>query len=135
MILLRKAESSPWRGAFVFPLECFMGGTNDERRHDFTAVSPKGPLSGSMRPTPGRDFLRALLALSLVYYTALVVDLALHPLAAADISGTIADRFLEALTGTGVLVVGAFIMRRVPGNRVGPLLMLYGVGVAGYSTR
>ena len=112
-----------------------MGGTNDERRHDFTAVSPKGPLSGSMRPTPGRDFLRALLALSLVYYTALVVDLALHPLAAADISGTIADRFLEALTGTGVLVVGAFIMRRVPGNRVGPLLMLYGVGVAGYSTR
>ncbi|HEY6408672.1 MAG TPA: hypothetical protein VIY29_14495 [Ktedonobacteraceae bacterium] len=92
------------------------------------------PSSGSMRSTLGRWFLRVLLALSLVYYAVLVLDLVLHPFE-TNISGTLADRFVEALTGTGVIVVGAFIMRRVPGNRVGPLLILYGVGVAGYATR
>jgi hypothetical protein len=54
---------------------------------------------------------------------------------AINIDETIADRYLEALTGTGVIIVGAFIWRRVPGNRIGPLLILYGVGIAGYATR
>src|SRR5262249_48000027 len=92
------------------------------------------PEAGSARPTIGRFFLSALLVLSLIYYAVLMLDLMLHPLV-PDLDGTIADRFLEALTGTGVIVIGAFIMRRVPGNRIGPLLILYGVGVAGYSTR
>jgi hypothetical protein len=92
------------------------------------------PASVSARPAIGRLFLRALLVLSLVYYAVLMLDLVLHPLV-PDLDGTVADRFLEALTGTGVIVIGVFIMRRVPGNRIGPLLILYGVGVAGYSTR
>lgn len=93
------------------------------------------PTGGSVRPALGRYVLRALLVLSLVYFAALALDLVLHPLATSAVAGTIADRFVEALTGTGVIVVGAFILRRVPGNRVGPLLLLYGVGVAGWSTR
>src|SRR5438105_14193277 len=86
------------------------------------------PPSGSVRPHIGRYFLRALLALSLIYYAALVFNLVLHPLAPNVGSELIVDRFLEALTGTGVIVVGAFIMARVPGHRVGPLLLRYGVG-------
>ncbi|HXZ06090.1 MAG TPA: hypothetical protein VEH81_14750 [Ktedonobacteraceae bacterium] len=97
--------------------------------------SPPAELeSGSSHTTIGRLFQLALVALSLVYYAALMLDLVLHPLA-INIDETIADRYLEALTGTGVIVVGAFIWRRVPGNRIGPLLILYGVGVAGYATR
>jgi hypothetical protein len=92
------------------------------------------PESGSSRITIGRLFLYALVVLSLVYYVVLMADLVLHPLA-INIDETIADRYLEALTGTGVIIVGAFIWRRVPGNRIGPLLILYGVGIAGYATR
>jgi hypothetical protein len=92
------------------------------------------PEKGSARPTIGRLFLYALLVISMIYYAVLILDLLLHPLA-INIDETIADRYLEALTGTGIIVVGAFIWRRVPGNRIGPLLILYGVGVAGYSTR
>jgi hypothetical protein len=92
------------------------------------------PTVESARPTIGWLFLRALLVLSLVYYAVLVADLLLHPVA-PNIDGTITDRYLEALTGTGVILVGVFIMRKVPGNRIGPLLILYGVGVAGYATR
>jgi hypothetical protein len=80
------------------------------------------PPSAPVHPTLGRYFLRALLVLSLIYYFVLILDLLLHPLAPPIGSGLIVDRFLEALTGTGVIVVGVFIMRRVPGNRVGPLL-------------
>jgi hypothetical protein len=88
----------------------------------------------SARITIGRIFLYALVVLSLIYYAVLMLDLVLHPLA-INIDETIADRYLEALTGTGIIIVGAFIWRRVPGNRIGPLLILYGVGVAGYATR
>jgi hypothetical protein len=88
----------------------------------------------SARTTIGWLFLRALVVISLIYYAVLMLDLLLHPLA-INIDETIADRYLEALTGTGVILVGAFIWRRVPGNRIGPLLILYGVGVAGYATR
>jgi hypothetical protein len=84
--------------------------------------------------TIGRIFLYVLVVLSLIYYAVLMFDLLLHPLA-INIDETIADRYLEALIGTGVIIVGAFIWRRVPGNRIGPLLILYGVGVAGYTTR
>ncbi len=92
------------------------------------------PEASSAHITIGSLFLRVLVVISLIYYAALMVDLLLHPLA-LNIDETIADRYLEALTGTGVIIVGAFIWRRVPGNRIGPLLILYGVGVAGYSTR
>jgi len=92
------------------------------------------PEAGSAHTTIGNLFLRVLVVLSLVYYAALMLDLLLHPLA-INIDETIADRYLEALTGTGVIIVGVFIWRRVPGNRIGPLLILYGVGVAGYATR
>ena len=90
--------------------------------------------AGAAHITIGSLFLRVLVVISLIYYTALMVDFVLHPLA-LNIDETVADRYLEALTGTGVIIVGAFIWRRVPGNRIVPLLILYGVGVAGYSTR
>ena len=93
------------------------------------------PPSVSVRPTLGSYLLRALLALSLIYYAALVLDLVLHPLAQGISEDGPFERILEVLTGTGVIVIGAFIMRRVPGNRIGPLLLLYGVGAAGYATR
>ena len=89
------------------------------------------PPSVSVRPTLGSYLLRALLALSLIYYAALVLDLVLHPLAQGISEDGPFERILEVLTGTGVIVIGAFIMRRVPGNRIGPLLLLYGVGAAG----
>jgi hypothetical protein len=90
----------------------------------------------SDRSTLGRYFLRVLLALSLIYYAALVLDVVLHPLAPdSGYAPSAAVRLLITLAGTGVIVVGAFIMRRVPGNLVGPLLMVYGVGVVGWSTR
>ena len=33
------------------------------------------------------------------------------------------------------MVVAAFIMRHVPGNRIGPLLMIYGVAGVSWETR
>lgn len=97
------------------------------------------PPSVSVRPPLGTYLLRALLALSLAYYAVLMVDLILHPLAPGvnfDGSAAVAFRYVEALVATGVIVVGAFIMRRVPANRVGPLLILWGIGgAAAFATR
>jgi hypothetical protein len=96
------------------------------------------PPSGSMRPSLGRYFLRVLLALSLVYYAALVLDLVLHPLGpgvgenAFSLGVATAERYISALIGTGTIVVGAFIMRRVSGNRIGPLLIIWGAGYTGF---
>ena len=98
------------------------------------------PPSGSIRPTLGRYFLRALLILGLVYYAALVLDLALHPLGPGiGVSGfsvgeATAERYIAVLIGTGTIVVGAFIMRRVPGNLIGPLMIVWGAGYTGYET-
>src|SRR5690349_9906375 len=89
-----------------------------------------------MRSTLGSFLLRALLALSLLYYAAMVLDLVLHPLAmGVGYDAFFVERLLSVLSGTGVIVIGMFIMRRVPGNRVGALLVIYGVGSVSWETR
>jgi hypothetical protein len=99
-----------------------------------------GPRSGSMRPTFGNYFLRALVALGLVYYVALVVDLVLHPVGPGvalngfSLGEATAERYIAVLIATGTIVVGAFIMRRVPGNPIGPLMIVWGAGYTGYET-
>src|SRR5664279_287356 len=90
------------------------------------------------RPAYSSYLLQGFLVFSLIYYAAIMVDLAIHPMAPGlDFDGSVAilDRFIEAFIGTLVLVIGIFIMRRVPANRIGPLMVIYGVGTAGWATR
>lgn len=90
----------------------------------------------SFRLLLGRYFLRVLLALSLLYYVAMVLDLILHPWdMGVGYDAFFEERVLSVLLGTGVMVIGVFIMRRVPGNRVGPLLMIYGIAGVSWETR
>ena len=78
------------------------------------------PEGDSIRQTFGTYLMRALLVLSLMYYVALMVDLVLHPLApGSGYAPSAAVRFLVALAGTNVILIGFFIMRKVPGNRIG----------------
>ncbi|MGZ6281475.1 MAG: hypothetical protein ACXWPP_22835, partial [Ktedonobacteraceae bacterium] len=67
------------------------------------------PEADSAHTTIGSLFLRVLVAISLIYYAALMIDLVLHPLA-LNIDETIADRYLEALTGNGVIIVWGIYM-------------------------
>ncbi len=90
------------------------------------------------RPAYGSYLLQGFLVFSLIYYAAIMVDLAIYPMVPGlDFDGSVAilDRFIEAFLGTLVLVIGIFIMRRVPTNRIGPLLIIYGVSTAGWATR
>ena len=94
------------------------------------------PERDSVDSVLGSYLLRALLVLSLIYYVAMVLDLVLHPLAqGVGYDAFFVERFLSVFSGTGVVVVGVFIMRRVPGNRVGPLLIIYGVAGVSWETR
>ncbi|HYX49677.1 MAG TPA: hypothetical protein VE843_08035, partial [Ktedonobacteraceae bacterium] len=94
------------------------------------------PERDSVGTVLGTYLLRVLLVLSLIYYVAMVLDLVFHPLAqGVGYDAFFEERFLSVLTGTGVIVVGAFIMRRVPGNRIGPLLIIYGVAGVSWETR
>jgi hypothetical protein len=97
--------------------------------------------SVSVRGRPGSYLLRAVLLLSLIYYAGVMLDLVVHPWA-ISVGGRIlshdesaANRITMALTGTGIILLGVFVSRRVPGNPIGPLLMCYGVGSAGWSAR
>jgi hypothetical protein len=94
------------------------------------------PEKGSVGIVFGSYLLRALLVLSLIYYVAMVLDLVFHPLAqGVGYDAFFVERFLSVLSGTGVIVVGVFIMRRVSGNRIGPLLIIYGVAGVSWETR
>ena len=92
----------------------------------------------SVRPTLGTYFLRGLLVLSLILYALLMIDLVLHPLGAGigasgfSLNAATAERYISAFIGTGTIVLGIFIMRRVPGNLIGPLLIIWGAGYTGY---
>jgi hypothetical protein len=81
--------------------------------------------------------LSALVVLALVYFAALLFDLVTHPLAHGIGFGGAALFRIEVglVIAPATILVGALIVWRVPGNVVGPLLMLYGVGVATWSTR
>jgi hypothetical protein len=81
--------------------------------------------------------LGALVVLALIYFAALFFDLVTHPLAhGIGFGGAVLFRIEVGLViAPATVLVGAMIVWRVPGNVVGPLLMLYGVGVASWSTR
>jgi hypothetical protein len=70
-----------------------------------------------------------------------MVDLVLHPLDPGigvngfSLDAEIAERYFAALIGTITIVLGIFIIRRVPGNLIGPLLIVWGAGYTGYATR
>jgi hypothetical protein len=81
--------------------------------------------------------LRVIAGLSLVYYTWMMLDLITHPFNAGSNAGSIPYlfRWLSAACGTYTVVVAVFILRRIQGNSIGFLLLLFGVGAAGWSQR
>jgi hypothetical protein len=88
------------------------------------------------RPSIGRILLWILVAVSLGCYLYLVIDFVTHPFAPGAQSALgipYLFRWLSMLAGTCTIVVALFIMRRVRGNIVGPLLLIYGVGDAYWS--
>ena len=69
------------------------------------------------------------------YAAVILVGLVLWPIAPGIfVSGaSLAGRWLSALNGIFTIGVALFVMRRVPVNACGPLLLLWGVGVLGWS--
>ncbi len=81
-------------------------------------------------------FLNVLVIFSLAYYVFIVFQFVTHPFAPgaqAALGIPFLFRWLSMLAGTFTIIVALFIMRRVRGNIIGPLLLLYGVGSAGWS--
>jgi hypothetical protein len=131
------------RTIWAYPFDWSLPAETDFHSPDVLA-QPTSTLDPPLRlvPTrPGGFLLRAVLALNLIYYAGLMLDLALHPWATSvgdwnmshDVSA--ANRISLALTGTGIILLGVFVSRRVPGNPIGLLLICYGVGTAGWSAR
>jgi hypothetical protein len=81
--------------------------------------------------------LRVIAGLSLVYYAWMMLDLVTHLFSPGGnpILLPFLFRWLSALTGTFTVVVAIFIIHRVPDNINGQLLLLWGVGTAGWSLR
>jgi hypothetical protein len=98
-------------------------------------------MNESNRQPAGTQFLRKVITfiaiLSLVYYAWMMFDLVTHPFD----TGTNAVilpylfRWLSAFSGTFTVVVAVFILRRMPGNFVALLLLIFGVGVTIWSQR
>jgi len=85
-----------------------------------------------------RVLLWFLVAFALAFYTFIAFDFLVHPFAAganATVGAPYLFRWLSFVTGTFTVVIALFIMVRVRGNIVGPLLLIYGVGAAGWSGR
>lgn len=72
---------------------------------------------------------------ALIYAAIILAGLLLHPSAAGIFASgaSLAGRWLSALNGVFTISVALFVMRRVPDNACGPLLLLWGVGVLGWS--
>lgn len=88
-----------------------------------------------MKPRTHR-LLNLLVVFSLAYYIFIVFEFVTHPFAPGAQSALgipFLFRWLSLLVGTFTMIVALFIMRRVRGNVVGPLLLIYGVGSAGWS--
>lgn len=92
--------------------------------------------------TPAADYgpgyprvLRWVVWASLIYAGVILAALLIRPTAPGIFaSGTIlAGRWLSALNGLFTIGVALLVMRRVPGNACGPFLLLWGVGVMGWS--
>lgn len=84
------------------------------------------------------SILRLLVALSAVLYALLGLDFLTHPFHAGYQAATgipYLFRWLSMGVGSLTLVIAIFIMNRVRGNTVGPLLFVIAVGAAGWSLR
>lgn len=106
------------------------------KRHveDVVLANPRAPRHA---PQIVHLLLRAALVLSLLYYAWIMLDLVTHLFSPGNNPGTVPFlfRWLSAAVGTFTVVVAVFIMRRVPLNINGPLLLFFGVGTAGWSLR
>lgn len=81
-----------------------------------------------------------LTAFSLAFFALCVADLVLHPLAGSDAPSLLGDnglafRWLGMAAGTFSLAVGLFVVRRVPGNPIGSLLVAWAAGNTGFTLR
>ncbi len=76
-----------------------------------------------------------VLGLLLVFWLWMLFDLIAHPVSAGPNAGGPVFRWLSALTGISTILTALFVMRRVPGNPVGLLLLLWGIGASGWSLR
>jgi hypothetical protein len=96
-----------------------------------TSIKPVERIPRIVRP-----LLRVAAALALVYYAWMIFDLVTHPFSLGNSPGMpYLFRWLTAMTGTLTVSVAVFIMRRVPRNIIGLLLLLWGVGAAIWSLR
>ena len=80
-------------------------------------------------------FLRWAAIPALVYAAVILAGLLLTPTAPGIFASgaTVLGRWLSALNGLFTIGIALFVMRRVPDNACGPLLLLWGVGVLGWS--
>lgn len=98
-------------------------------------------MSGNTAETnsPGtlKPVLQIVSVIALIYYLWILFDLVTHPFSQGNnpILLPYLFRWLSAMTGTFTVVVALFIIRRVPVNINGQLLLLLGVGIAGWSLR
>jgi hypothetical protein len=80
-------------------------------------------------------YIIALVVPTLVYLAIIFADLVLHPLA-VDISGVVIVRLLSGLAVTPLTIfVSILIMRRVPNNIIGPLVILWAANIASGTLR
>jgi hypothetical protein len=81
---------------------------------------------------------RILVAFALAFYALVAFDFLTHPLAAganSTVGAPYLFRWLSFAAGTFTVVIALFVMAKVPGNVVGPLLLIYGLGAVGWSGR
>ena len=80
-------------------------------------------------------FLRWAAIPALVYAAVILAGLLLTPTAPGIFASgaTVLGRWLSALNGLFTIGIALFVMRRVPDNACRPLLLLWGVGVLGWS--
>ena len=96
-----------------------------------------GPVSKLQKFSPTWHILRIFAGISLVYYAWMMFDLVTHPFSPGNnpVLLPFLFRWLSALAGTFTVVMALYILRRVRGNINGLLLLLFGVGAAGWSLR
>jgi hypothetical protein len=67
---------------------------------------------------------RFLIWIALAFWAWMLVDLITHPFSAGPNEGGSIFRWLSGLTGLATVLTALFIMRRVPANPAGILLLL-----------
>ena len=90
------------------------------------------------RPGIGSILPRILIAFAVAYYALVAFDFLTHPFATganSTVGAPYLFRWLSFAAGTFTVVIALFVMARVPGNIVGPLLLIYGLGAVGWSGR